>query len=252
MSAKKVEQAKVDEAGVENAAALFLEDASASESGETGDPPAGEQIGVKSSEDKASAPETPPERIVPPAPAGDEGGKDMPPAGEQIGDAEHPTATSSYAWNEIAEQLAIEGGIGGDGIVMTAMLAVESSLFEVFGSAEDYSVAEEAGLLWAYGEGERSALGRYILERGPTAEVLFNKARELGLYQGRTFADLNPAEWASLELAVRVGPAVKAAIDAVLAEADRRHPPPKIPLRRRAVAVEDTIFEQVNGAFERM
>lgn len=152
-------------------------------------------------------------------------------------------------WDSIAEWL---GRASLQHIPLLAMESAEIVLLDGFGHSADCNLARKYGLLGITMEREtRETLYSYILARAPTAEVLFNKARELGAYPHRTIAELNPAERASLELAVRIGPAIKGAIDAVMAEADARHPPPKIPLRSQPVDVEDTIFEQVHGGFER-
>ncbi len=99
------------------------------------------------------------------------------------------------------------------------------------------------------------ALADYVLERRPSAETLYLKAQEFacpGGQLGVSFADLPPAQRAVFELAIRVLPAVNDALAALLAEADARHPPPKIPLRSQPVAVEDTILEEVAGLDDRM
>lgn len=198
-----------------------------------------QEISADANADKAPEAKAPPEQITPPA-------------ASTIGDPPLEKG-GGVGWSDIGELLHSHGR-DGDGIVLTVLEQAEQFFLAVFSDAHYPPDTDRWSLLSGGSISERTALGRYILTRAPTAEVLFNKARELGAgaYEDRTFADLSPAERASLELAVRLGPAIKGALDAVIAEADARHPPPKIPLRSQPVADDETIFEQVHGAFERM
>lgn len=90
------------------------------------------------------------------------------------------------------------------------------------------------------------ALAAYVLQRRPSAEVLFNKMRELGIIPG-SFEELPPVYRGELELAVRVIPAVAGALEAMNAAIVERNPPPAPEVATAPVALEDTILEQVDG-----
>ncbi|WAC26326.1 hypothetical protein [Ancylobacter sp. SL191] len=131
------------------------------------------------------------------------------------------------------------------------MVVLENAEQAYIGETEPFNHTEWEvwGLLSKASDDELSPLVSYAMERRPSAEVLFNKARELGLVAG-AFDDLLPVDRASFELAARLIPAigeVVATINAVIVE---KNPPPAPAVTTRPVDIEDTIFEQTDGIGE--
>lgn len=96
---------------------------------------------------------------------------------------------------------------------------------------------------------EQSAIVRYVLERRPAAEVLFNKLTEWGFHppEGPAFGNLLPVHRAGIEVAVRVIPAVADTIEALNTLIVAKNPPPTPTISTVPVDPEDTILEPIDG-----
>jgi len=94
--------------------------------------------------------------------------------------------------------------------------------------------------------GQESEVLRYVIDRRPAPEVLFNKMRELGHVTG-AWDELLPVERASYELAARIIPAVADVAEAINAQLVAKCPPAPAVAATRLVDIEDTILERVDG-----
>ncbi|WGD31297.1 hypothetical protein AncyloWKF20_05585 [Ancylobacter sp. WKF20] len=145
-------------------------------------------------------------------------------------------------WHEVAPT-SVEGVFA---LIAPVLEAAEQAYI---GECEPQNFVSGLGPLTKLSIVEASRLIGYALDRRPAPEVLFNKARELGIVTG-TFDHLLPVDRASFELAARLIPAigeVVATINAVIVE---KNPPPAPAVTTRPVDIEDTIFEQTDGIGE--
>lgn len=149
--------------------------------------------------------------------------------------------TTPLAWDELAP-LSVAGTID------LAAWVIEGAEMSFVMKTEPYhrNVPENWGIFNGASDGTHQAIIAYSIERRPTAEVLFNKLRELGEISG-TFEDLLPVQRASFELAARILPAVADVVEVMNAEMVRRNPPVSPATAAQLVDIEDTILERVDG-----
>lgn len=149
--------------------------------------------------------------------------------------------TTPLTWDELAP-FSIQGTLD------LAAWIIEGAEMSFVMKTEPYhrNVSENWGIFSGASDGTHQAIIAYSIERRPTAEVLFNKLRELGEISG-TFDELLPFQRAGFELAARILPAAADVVEVINAEMVRRHPPPVPATAARLVDIEDTILERVDG-----
>lgn len=151
------------------------------------------------------------------------------------------TRTTPLNWDELAPY-SVPGTCG------IAAWVLEGAMMSVIMKTEPHSVnsTENWGPFHGASDGGMDALLAYAIERRPSPEVLFNKARELGICTG-AFEDLLPVDRVSFELAARLLPATADTIEALNAAIVVRNPAPAMTDTGVAVDIEDTIFEPIDG-----
>lgn len=155
-----------------------------------------------------------------------------------------PPRTTPLGWDEVPP-FSVQGTID---LVVDLLMPLQLVLLQRSEPCVQQADDDTALKLRAL-QGCCDALIVYALERGPSAEVLFNKARELGLVTGG-FHDLLPSARISFELAARLIPAIGEVVATINAEIVAKNPPPVPAVTTRPIDIEDTIFEQTDGIGE--
>lgn len=156
-----------------------------------------------------------------------------------------PSRTTPLGWDE----LGYTGDAGMLGLIVAVLESAEGRYIrQTEPHVSDFDL-NYMGLTPKLNDERIQALLPYVIERRPGAEVMFNKARELGIVAGG-FADLLPVDRASFELAARLIPAIADVVDTINAEIVARNPSPAPAVAVRPVDIEDTIFEQTDGIGE--
>lgn len=146
---------------------------------------------------------------------------------------------------------AVMAEIGAEAVAASVVEWAEAGLLVHLGDGPDGLDADLWGIFAGAASNEKSAILRYVFERKPSAEALFIKLQEWEFNRGGLFEDLVPAERASLELLVRLVPAVVDVLGVLEAETRRRTPPPEPPAAR-PIPLDETSLEEMPAFGERM